>query len=110
MSDRQPGKFVSAGGRAAGERIKIEHQYLIGYAWLGLIVLPPIVVAFAIMIQPWIVAADLSVGRPAAEMDAADVARRDGPQRHRDRDPLDRPAWGLVRQQRRGGARPCAPG
>jgi len=24
---------------AAGERIKIEHQYLIGYAWVALIVL-----------------------------------------------------------------------
>ncbi len=27
---------------AAGERIKIEHQYLIGYAWVALIVLPPL--------------------------------------------------------------------
>ena len=53
---------------AAGERIKIEHQYLIGYAWIALIVLPPILVALAIMFQPWIVAADLRVGRPAAEM------------------------------------------
>ena len=53
---------------AAGDRIRIEHQYLIGYAWLALIVLPPLLVALAIMIQPWIVAADLSVGRPAAEM------------------------------------------
>jgi hypothetical protein len=53
---------------AAGERIKVGHQYLIGYAWLALIVLPPLFVALAIMIQPWIVAADLSVGRPAAEM------------------------------------------
>ena len=53
---------------AAGERIKIEHQYLIGYAWIALIVLPPILVALAIVFQPWIVAADLRVGRPAAEM------------------------------------------
>ena len=53
---------------AAGDRIRIGHQYLIGYAWLALIVLPPLLVALAIMIQPWIVAADLSVGRPAAEM------------------------------------------
>jgi hypothetical protein len=53
---------------AAGDRIRIGHQYLIGYAWLAVIVLPPIVVALAIMIQPWIVAADLSLGRPAAGM------------------------------------------
>src|SRR6185503_18818189 len=53
---------------AAGERIRVGHQYLIGYAWLALIVVPPLMVAIAIMVQPWIVAADLSVGRPAAEM------------------------------------------
>jgi hypothetical protein len=53
---------------AAGERIKIEHQYVIGYAWAALIVLPPILVAFAIVFQPWVFAADLWVGRPAAEM------------------------------------------
>ncbi|MEA2982075.1 MAG: hypothetical protein QOF09_3898, partial [Alphaproteobacteria bacterium] len=29
---------------AAGERIKIEHQYLIGYVWVALIVLPPFLV------------------------------------------------------------------
>ena len=53
---------------AAGDRIKIGHQYLIGYAWLALIVLPPLVVAFAIMFQPWTFAADLRIGRPADEM------------------------------------------
>ncbi len=53
---------------AAGERIKIEHQYVIGYAWIALIVLPPFLVALAIVFQPWIAAADLRVGRPAAEM------------------------------------------
>jgi len=53
---------------AAGERIKIEHQYLIGYAWVALIVLPPLVVAFAIVFQPWTFAADLRIGRPANEM------------------------------------------
>jgi hypothetical protein len=53
---------------AAGEHIRIQHQYLIGYAWIALIAVPPVLVALAIMIQPWIVAADLRVGRPAAEM------------------------------------------
>jgi hypothetical protein len=53
---------------AAGERIKIEHQYLIGYAWVALIVLPPLFVAFAIIFQPWTFAADLRIGRPANEM------------------------------------------
>ena len=53
---------------AAGDRIRIEHQYLIGYAWIALIVLPPLLVALAIVVQPWTFAADLQVGRPAAEM------------------------------------------
>ena len=53
---------------AAGERIKIEHQYLIGYVWIALIVVPPVLLALAIVIQPWTVAADLRVGRPAADM------------------------------------------
>ncbi len=53
---------------AAGERIKIEHQYLIGYAWIALLMLPPALLAVAIVFQPWTVAADLQVGRPAGEM------------------------------------------
>ena len=53
---------------AAGERIKVDHQYLIGYAWVALIALPPLLLALAIVIQPWIFAADLTVGRPADEM------------------------------------------
>jgi Dolichyl-phosphate-mannose-protein mannosyltransferase len=53
---------------AAGERIKIGHQYVIGYAWLALIVMPPLLVASAIVLQPWTFAADLRIGKPAAEM------------------------------------------
>ena len=53
---------------AAGERIKVDHQYLIGYAWVALLALPPLLLAVAIVIQPWILAADLTVGRPAGEM------------------------------------------
>jgi hypothetical protein len=53
---------------AAGDRIAISHQYLIGYAWLALLALPPLLVAFAILMQGWTVALDLRVGRPAADM------------------------------------------
>ena len=53
---------------AAGDRIRIEHQYLIGYAWVVLMVLPPLLVALAIVVQPWTLASDLTIGRPAAEM------------------------------------------
>ena len=53
---------------AAGDRIRIEHQYLIGYVWAALLLLPPLLVALAIVIQPWIFAIDLRVGRPAVEL------------------------------------------
>ena len=53
---------------AAGDRIRIEHQYVIGYVWAALLVLPPVLVALAMVIQPWTLAIDLRVGRPADEM------------------------------------------
>jgi hypothetical protein len=53
---------------AAGDRIRIERQYLIGVVWAALLVLPPLFVALAIVLNPWTVAADLRVGRPAAEI------------------------------------------
>ena len=53
---------------AAGERIKIEHQYLIGYAWARADRVPPLVGGACDMIQPWTFAADLRIGRPADEM------------------------------------------
>ena len=53
---------------AAGDRIKIEHQYLIGYAWATLMLLPVALVAIAVVFQPWILALDLSVDRPARQL------------------------------------------
>jgi hypothetical protein len=53
---------------AAGDRIRIEHQYVIGYAWAALMILPPVLVALAVTIQPWIFAVDLRVGRPAKDI------------------------------------------
>jgi hypothetical protein len=53
---------------AAGERVKLAHQYLIGYVWAILLIAPPLLVGLAIMIQPWIFAIDLQVNRPTAEI------------------------------------------
>lgn len=53
---------------AAGDSIKIANQYLIGPAWAALLVLPPLLVAMAIAVLPWIYPIDLRAGRPAAEM------------------------------------------
>jgi hypothetical protein len=52
----------------AGDRIRIGYQYAIGYVWLALIVLPPLLIALAIVIQPWVTATDLQVARPAKEL------------------------------------------
>lgn len=53
---------------AAGERIRIEHQYLIGPAWAALFVLPPLFVVLSVAVLPWIYPVDLRVSHPAAEM------------------------------------------
>lgn len=53
---------------AAGDRIRLEHQYLIGTVWSALLVVPPLLVAVAVIVQPWTVALDLQIGRPAAAM------------------------------------------
>jgi len=41
---------------------------MIGYAWVALIALPPLLVAFTVVFQPWVLAADLRIGRPADEI------------------------------------------
>jgi hypothetical protein len=53
---------------AAGDRIRIGYQYAIGYVWAALLVLPPLLVALAIVVQAWTVAVDLQVDRPAKEL------------------------------------------
>jgi hypothetical protein len=77
LFSRRPDNFVGAplvamSGlaivMAASDRIKLEHQYLIGIVWAVLLVAPPLLVALAIVIQPWTFAIDLRVGRPAAEI------------------------------------------
>jgi outer membrane biosynthesis protein TonB len=53
---------------AADDRIRIEHQYLIGMIWAALMLLPPLLVALAVLAVPWTFATDLKVGRPASDM------------------------------------------
>ena len=60
---------------AAGDRIRIEHQYLIGYVWAALLVLPPLLVALAIVVQPWIFAGR-SAGRAAGGGDGTILRRQ----------------------------------
>jgi 4-amino-4-deoxy-L-arabinose transferase-like glycosyltransferase len=53
---------------AAPDRIRIVHQRLMQYAWAALLLLPPLMVMLAVPLLPWILAVDLRVARPAAEM------------------------------------------
>ena len=53
---------------AAGDRIRIEHQYLIGFLWTAMMLLPPLLMVLAILVLPWTFATDLKIGRPAADM------------------------------------------
>ncbi len=53
---------------AAPDRIKLVHQRLTAFAWAALLVLPPVMVAAAILLSPWTLGVDLRVAQPAAEV------------------------------------------
>jgi hypothetical protein len=52
----------------APDRVRIVHQRLGQYAWALLLMLPPLMVAFAILVLPWTLAVDLRISQPAGEM------------------------------------------
>lgn len=53
---------------AAGESIRLCRQRFLSFAWVGLLVGPPVVMAIAILLLPWTLAVDLKVLQPADEM------------------------------------------
>ncbi len=52
----------------APDRIRIVHQRLVQYAWAALVVLPPAIVAFAVLLLPWTTGIGLRIAQPAADM------------------------------------------
>jgi 4-amino-4-deoxy-L-arabinose transferase-like glycosyltransferase len=52
---------------AAGEGIRFSRQHVVIAAWFGLLIIPPIMAAAALMILPWL-NVDLRVTQPAAAM------------------------------------------
>jgi hypothetical protein len=52
----------------AGEQIKLRHQHTLGFAWIGLLLVPAILVPVAILVLPWISGTDLSIAQPANAM------------------------------------------
>ena len=52
----------------AGEQIELRHQYVLGYAWIGLLLVPPFLALAAIVVLPWTSGVDLSVAQPSRAM------------------------------------------
>ena len=66
---------------AAGDRVLLYRERLVSSAWVGLLVLPPVLVVFGIALMPWFGGADLSVAQPAnreGRFFADSFARRTG--------------------------------
>ena len=50
---------------AAGDKILLYRERLVSAAWLGLLVVPPVLVAVSIAIFPWALGSDLKIAQPA---------------------------------------------
>jgi hypothetical protein len=53
---------------AAGDRIDLQHQRILGFAWLGLLLLPAVIAVAAIAVVPWTIRTELKIAQPAAAM------------------------------------------
>ena len=53
---------------AAGDRIMLHHQHIIGITWFGLLLVPPVLIAAAVLILPRTLGFDLKITQPAAEI------------------------------------------
>jgi len=53
---------------AAGDRIYLYRENMVSTAWVGLLLLPPLLVALGTLLLPWTIAYELKVGQPAAAM------------------------------------------
>ncbi len=51
-----------------GEPIALRHQYILGYAWIGLLVVPAFLVLVAVVVLPWTSNIDLSIAQPSRAM------------------------------------------
>jgi len=50
---------------AAGDKVMIYRERLVSSAWVGLLVAPPLIVVFGLVVVPWTVAADVKIAQPA---------------------------------------------
>ncbi len=50
---------------AAGDQIFIYRERIVSYCWLGLVVAPPVLAVVSIIVLPWVVPIEMSMGQPA---------------------------------------------
>jgi hypothetical protein len=53
---------------AAGDTIALFHQRILGYAWVGLLIVPALFVPAVMFVLPWTTGIDLRVDQPASAM------------------------------------------
>ncbi len=52
----------------AGDRVLLYRERVVSFAWLGLLIAPPLLTALAITVLPWVFPTDLRVAQPAKAM------------------------------------------
>ncbi|HEX5508881.1 MAG TPA: glycosyltransferase family 39 protein [Pseudolabrys sp.] len=52
----------------AGDRVPLYRERVVSFAWLGLLIAPPILTALAVTVLPWVFPTDLRVAQPANAM------------------------------------------
>lgn len=53
---------------ASPDKLRITYQHLTATVWVGLLVVPPLIVALSVTVLPWIYPIDMRVTQPAGEM------------------------------------------
>ncbi len=53
---------------AAGDHVRLFRERLVSSAWLGLLVLPPVLTVVGVIVLPWTFGVDLRVGQPTDAM------------------------------------------
>jgi hypothetical protein len=50
---------------AAGDQVPLYRERIVSFTWLGLLVAPPAVIVFGIVLMPWMASVDLRITQPA---------------------------------------------
>jgi hypothetical protein len=50
---------------AAGDQVPLYRERLVSFAWVGLLVAPPVLVVLSLFVMPWTVAIDQKIAQPA---------------------------------------------